>query len=92
MLSFFALRDEKAGVFLRPFSSQSSAMAIRQITIEATSSADHMFVRFPADFSLWDVGTFDESSGIFKVIDPVFLANLQTLIAAAPSSAPRKDS
>lgn len=61
----FAVRDEKTGVFNRPFFDLHVASALRSWT-EACNEPTSPFCKFPEDFTLYEVGTFDDLEGRIK--------------------------
>lgn len=61
-MKLFSIYDSKAKAYLRPFTLPTSAHAIREV-------AEHMqqpgvFSDYPEDFSLFEVGEFDEQTGM----------------------------
>lgn len=68
-LSIVAVRDVKAECFNTPFFSQGSAVALRGfIQAVNTPAEDNLFHRYPQDFELWELGTFDPSTGHIESI------------------------
>jgi len=61
-LSIYAIKDEKIGIFINPFFVPDIVTAIRSLTI-ALRGGDSNLKQFPADFSLWQIGTLDEVTG-----------------------------
>lgn len=59
----FCVHDAKANAFLTPFFMQSAPLAIRAFE---TTVNDHSteFNRYPADFQLFEVGSFDDTLGL----------------------------
>lgn len=64
ILRAFALRDVKAGIFWTPFFYPTVGQARRAIV---DMMADHnlLVARHPEDFSLFEVGTWDDELGRF---------------------------
>lgn len=62
MLLAFAVFDSKAGAWLRPFFAPSAGLAARALG-EAVNDPAHEFSKYVEDFTLWQCGTFDETSG-----------------------------
>lgn len=60
----FALYDSKAEAYLVPFFMKTRGMAIRAVTADLQKNAD--LSRFAADYTLFELGFFDEMSGDFK--------------------------
>lgn len=67
MLELLCIRDRRAGMFQRPFVSQSLPEAIRQLSIavrKPTEGQPHNVVaEFPEDYDLMRLGNFDEMTG-----------------------------
>lgn len=76
MLNLFAVRDSKAEAFMPPFTATNKGLAIRSFT-DAVNDKSSIFSKYPDDFVLYDLGTFDESTGIITssdVLAPVITA------------------
>lgn len=60
----FAVRDVKADAFGNPFVAQHVGIAVRSLT-DAVNDPNLAtdIARHPADFVMYELGTFDESSG-----------------------------
>ncbi len=72
LLRAFTVYDVKVEAFLRPFFMQTPAEAIRAFT-ETVNDGQSAFFKHPEDFTLYEVGTYDESSGKLSAIDHVHL-------------------
>lgn len=57
----FTIYDEKAKAYLPPFFLPESAQAIRAFT-NCINSSEHQFAKNPDDYTLFSLGTFDDSS------------------------------
>lgn len=70
-----SVKDEKAGMFARPFVLQSVAVAIRSFQDEVNRKDDNnLMYSHPNDFALFQVGEFDEVSGaLISVLPPKLL-------------------
>lgn len=58
----FSIYDEKAHAYLPPFTLPRSDMAIRTFS-DCINSSDHAFSRHPGDYTLYELGVFDDSTG-----------------------------
>lgn len=58
----FSIYDEKAHAYLPPFTLPRSDMAIRTFA-DCINSDSHAFARNPGDYSLYEIGMFDDSTG-----------------------------
>jgi len=56
----FSIFDVKAQAYLPPFVLPSEAMAIR-VFGDCVNSNDHQFAKHPGDYTLFKLGTFDDS-------------------------------
>lgn len=65
-LCVMATFDKKARVFALPFFAAHTDVAVRMFK-EAANTADHQVCKHPEDFSLYYLGTFDDSTGFFNL-------------------------
>lgn len=64
MLLIFAIKDEKTGGFLKPFSSLHNEEVIRSLKSSISNARPgDTIAEFPEDYSLWVVAQFDQSNG-----------------------------
>lgn len=69
MQGIFSVFDLKSGLYGRPFVAAATGVAIRQFTDEVNrSEAENLLYHHPADFDLYHVGNFDETTGL---VNPV---------------------
>ena len=61
-LKVFAIHDAKAEAYMQPFFMANKGTAIRAIT-ELLSKSDHQFSKYPEDFTLFELGEYDDSNG-----------------------------
>lgn len=73
-LIVLSVYDSKAAAFLQPFFAQSRGVAIRSFAAAAELPADgradatsHDFCKYPDDFSLFELGSFDQESAKFDL-------------------------
>lgn len=62
MIELFAIFDSAAVRFIEPFPASTVQVAIRGFQ-EACSKEGHQFEKFPEDYTLFHVGTFDPEKG-----------------------------
>lgn len=81
----FAVRDLKAESFNRPFFLPSIGMAERSFTDEVNRPADdNVMNRYPADFSLYHLGNWDDETARFDQFDvPTLVAHAAEVIKSA---------
>jgi len=68
----FSVRDVKAGAFSLPFYQVNEGVAIRSF-IAACKDMQGEIAKFPEDYELFKLGTWDDESGKFDCGIPVFL-------------------
>lgn len=73
-LKAFAARDSKLGVFLPPFFMQHTGQALRAWE-EVCNDSKSAMSKHPSDFQLFQVGEFDEETGLLVEMQPVQLAS-----------------
>lgn len=61
IFKLFSIYDEKARAYLPPFILPERGQAIRIFT-DCVNSNDHQFGKHPSDYTLFELGTFDDSS------------------------------
>lgn len=61
----YAVYDQAAKAYLAPFFLNNDEMAIR-IFRDCANSNDHQFGRFPSDYTLFHLGTFDDTTGMLE--------------------------
>jgi hypothetical protein len=60
---YYAVYDRKAEMYSQPFLEIKDGTAIRAIQDVVINNKDHAFAKHPSDFSLFRLGTFDETTG-----------------------------
>jgi len=65
----FSPYDGKLGVFLQPFTFLHSGQALRAWE-EIVNDPTSMFSKHPADFVLYEVGSFEEDKGLLEPLVP----------------------
>lgn len=81
-----AVFDEKAEAFAQPFFQQSDVLALRAFQA-AVRDSESLLNKFPRDYSLYKLGTYDDSTGRFENLDrPSLLAS--ALQAMTPAEVP----
>lgn len=59
-----AVQDLKARAFVVPFFVPTSAVGVRAFR-DCANDPQHAFSRNPADYALFELGTFDDVTGVF---------------------------
>ncbi len=70
----YSIYDSKAVAYLPPFMCHSEGIAIRSFT-EACNSEGHQFGKFPADYTLFHIGEFDDETGKLVSVNPEVIRN-----------------
>lgn len=63
-VKMFAVRDAKAEAFLQPMFFQSKGLAVRAFA-DAANDVGHNFCKHAEDFTLFELGEWDDESGVF---------------------------
>lgn len=63
VIKVFAIHDSKSECFRFPFFMQNAGVAIRMFT-ESVNDGKSEISRHPGDFTLFEIGTFDDDKGI----------------------------
>jgi len=61
----FSIYDQKAYAYLPPFTLPTAEMAERTFR-DCVNSADHAFGKNPADYTLIELGTYDDNKGLIS--------------------------
>ena len=71
----FAIHDTQARAYLPPFFLHQTEMAIRTFR-DCINSDDHQFGRNPGDYTLFEIGNYDDELGqITNHKEPIMLGN-----------------
>lgn len=79
-MKIFTVHDARAEAYLPPFYMRTKGEAIRafETTVKDTNS---QFNKYPQDYTLVELGEFDESTADIKLLDkPTILENASTYI------------
>ncbi len=66
-LKIFSVFDTKAEAYLTPFFCPSTGVAIRSFEA-AANDATHQFRLYAADFTLFELGTYEQSTAKFEIL------------------------
>lgn len=69
MVKAFSVYDKAVKAFMPPFFARTAGEAIRSFT-ELANDPKTNVAQYPSDFVLWSCGEFDDSSGVFAVVEP----------------------
>lgn len=73
-LQMYAVYDSKVEMYMEPFFAQTNGAALRMFA-DAANSEGHQFNRHAADYTLFNVGAFDQDAGMLEPSAPVTLGN-----------------
>lgn len=76
----FAVLDSKVGTFAQPFFAATTASALRSFGA-AAMDPNSMLGKHPSDFTLYELGSFDDETGFFESPKPVPLGTAQAVLA-----------
>jgi len=62
IVKMFSVYDSMANAYLQPFFSPARGLAIRSFS-EAVNTSDHQFHKYAGDFTLFEIGEFDDEKG-----------------------------
>jgi len=65
----FTIYDSKAAVFRTPFFTSTVGEALRPLT-DAANKEDHEFCKHPEDYTLFEIGEYDEDHATLTPIEP----------------------
>jgi hypothetical protein len=78
-IKMFNIYDQKAKSFLQPFFMQNNSLAVRAIT-DLANDPEHSFCRHAEDYTLYELGTFDDQDCSFDLHDaPLTICLINTL-------------
>lgn len=64
----FAIYDSKADAYMAPFFFAATGLAIRAF-IRLVNDEQSEVCRFPADYTLFEIGTFEQADGVLMPMD-----------------------
>jgi hypothetical protein len=81
MQNYYSLFDAKAAAYLQPFLSKTDSTATRSVR-QALDDENAPMARFPEDFCLVRLGSFDENTGIIAGLDgpPEVICTVSALV------------
>jgi len=74
IILLFTIYDEKAEVYMPPFFVPTVGLATRAFT-DCINSNDHQFGKHPADYTLFQIGTFDDADAAIINMEKKSLGN-----------------
>lgn len=68
LLKIFTVYDSKAESYLQPFYMQTTGQALRAFE-DTVNDPEHQFHKHAADFTLFELGTFNDQTGTFQLFE-----------------------
>lgn len=68
ILKIFSVYDSKATAYIAPFFLPATAMALRNFR-DCGENPEHAFNRHPGDYTLYELGEFDDGTGTMDTYD-----------------------
>lgn len=68
IIQIYSIHDIKASAYMTPFFMQTEGMALRAIT-DCVNDNGHSFNKHPEDFTLFEMGTFDDNNGQMELLE-----------------------
>jgi len=62
----YTVRDSKTEAYLQPFFCLTRGQALRSFT-EVCKDTNHNIGKYPEDFALFELGTYDDSTAVFNL-------------------------
>lgn len=72
LLHIYAIRDTKVRIFHAPFFQRSVVEAVRMFT-QAVNDPQAFISKYPTDYDLFELGSFEDQEGKFETHEPVFV-------------------
>lgn len=74
-IKIFSIYDSKAEAYLQPFFMMSKGQAMRAFDTAVNTAGDN-FCKYAADYTLFELGEFDDTHAIFTTLNaPVSICN-----------------
>jgi len=73
-MKIFTVFDGPANAYLPPFFFHAAGQAVRAFT-DSANDDQHLIGKHPADYTLFEVGTYDDATGIFENVQHINLGN-----------------
>lgn len=67
-LHIYAIRDAQAAAFMTPFFLTTQGQALRAFS-DLANNQNHLVSKHPDDFKLYHLADWDDSTGIFELLD-----------------------
>jgi len=85
MKKIYTVYDQAAGAYLQPFFLDTAGQAIRAFT-DCANDQEHLFGKYPDAYTLYHIGTYDESNGNISCISPESMGNALEYVTVPTSN------
>lgn len=85
-LKVFTVLDSQVGAYLPPFFCRSKGEALRSFA-DAVNEPKHQFSQHSLDYSLYEMGEYDDASGLFDCDHPRYVIGAMELRSDEPVEA-----
>lgn len=85
-IAIFAIYDTKAQAFGQPFFQQTAGLAARGFG-QACLNTEGEFYKFPLDFTLYEIGVYDDETGKIESLHPMEICTAGQAIKTAGKEA-----
>lgn len=69
IMLIFSVYDDKAAAFMQPFFERAEGAAVRAFQA-AANDEKHTFFKSSADYSLYIIGKYDDSTALVEAVNP----------------------
>lgn len=69
LMLMFSVYDDKAAAFMQPFFERAEGAAVRAFQ-SACNDEKHNFFKASADYSLYIIGKFDDTTAVVEAVSP----------------------
>lgn len=66
LMKIYSVYDSKIEAFMQPFFMPAKGAALRAFS-ECVNDEKHQFGKYPGDFTLFEIGSFEDSSGTLEM-------------------------
>lgn len=88
LLKIYSIKDSKAAAYGTPFFQPTRGLALRAF-IDLSMDSQSMPAKHPSDFALFELGEFDQLTGMITYSEPEFLGYAADFIDAIQANPPR---
>lgn len=82
-MQMYAVKDSKAGIFHPPLFAHNAPHALRMCS-SVLDNEESQFAKWPADFQIYHIGSFDDQSGDIEPIAPQMICGFIDLYQELP--------